>query len=198
MTILSWPTITSRPARQDWSLQSLTQVHESPLTGSVQTQALPGARWMTTITYQGITDPDEQAALQVFSLQLRGRAGRVNVGNYGWTRRGTGSGTVLVQGGSQTGTSLITDGWVPGSTVKPGDFFSVNGELKMVTATATASGSGVMTIAFEPPLRVSPADNAAINYTTPTVTMMPMGDVAPWNYESGDIMEFVFDFQESI
>ena len=198
MTTLTWPNITSKPTRQQWQLQSLTQTHESPLTGSVQTQSLPGARWMTTIEYEGITDPDEQATLQTFSIQLRGRAGRVNVPNYGWTRRGSGSGTVLVKGGSQTGTTLLTDGWTAGATVKVGDFFQVGSEMKMIITNATADGSGNMTLTFEPPLRDIPNDNAPINYTAPVVTMMPLGDVAPWTYEAGDVMSFTFDLMENI
>ena len=177
---------------------SLTQIHESPLTGSMQTQQLPGARWMTNITIEGVISEDDQAALQIFNLKMRGRAGRIAVPNLGYRRRGTGGGTVLVKGASQVGATLITDGWTAGSTMKVGDFFQIGTEMKMVVANATADGSGNMTIVFEPPLRSIPADNAAINYTTPTVVMMPIGDLASWTYEADDIMLFSFEFMEAL
>ena len=68
--------------------------------------------------------------------------------------------TLLVNGASQTGTSL-TDGAQASTTVlKAGDFFSVNNELKMVTVDATSDSSGDVTVNFVPSLRSSPSDNA--------------------------------------
>lgn len=101
------------------------------------------------------------------------------------------AGTPLVNGASQTGASLITDGWTAATTVKKGTIFtigstaattvySVNPETKVqqssaqqfvVTADATADGSGNMTLSISPSIVTtgatqtvagSPADNAAI------------------------------------
>lgn len=74
----------------------------------------------------------------------------------------------LVMGGSQSGASLITDGW-PVSTsgvVKHGDVFRVAGlnTLFRATADAASNGSGVATVSLNPPIPVgsSPADNAVL------------------------------------
>jgi hypothetical protein len=96
---------------------------------------------------------------------------------------GTKAGTPLVNGASQTGASLVTDGWTASSAVlKKGDIFTIAGvfrvhpETKAVTATlqqfvATADGTGNLTVAIAPPIVTSgasqnmsgsPADNAAI------------------------------------
>ena len=84
----------------------------------------------------------------------------------------------------------------PIQPVRAGDFFGVAGEFKMVTADATANGSGAMTLTFEPPLHASPADNAALTFVAPTVLMMPVADGVAWSYEAGGVMTFVFDLIE--
>lgn len=97
------------------------------------------------------------------------------------------SSTPLVNGASQTGSSIITDGWASGaSSLKKGDIFtmagvnSVNpttrkstGRLQQFVVTADISDStGAMTINISPSIVTSgqlqtvsgsPADNAAIN-----------------------------------
>jgi hypothetical protein len=197
MPTVNWPTLTRKPTRQTWELRALTQVHESPLTGSVQTQELPGSRWASSIVYDNVVEPADKAALMALAAGLRGRAGRVAVRLWNARARGNINGFVLVNGANQTGATLSTDGWAAGSgSVAVGDYFSVNGELKMITAAATASGAGAITIAFEPPLRQAPADNAALVFDAPTVTMMPISDAQNWTYEAGGVMSFAFDLVE--
>ena len=100
---------------------------------------------------------------------------------------GTKAGTPLVNGASQTGASLVTDGWTASSAIlKKGDIFTVAGVFKVhpeskastgilqqfvVTADISADGTGAATIAISPSIVVtgatqnvsgSPADNAAI------------------------------------
>lgn len=120
-----------------------------------------------------------QAALwQAFFLQLEGSVNTFNAYDPdARTPRGAATGTPLVNGGSQTGSSLITDGWTNSTLVlKTGDYFSVNSELKMVTADATSNGSGQATISFKPALRSSPSDNAPLTVTNTTVTMILIDD----------------------
>lgn len=82
----------------------------------------------------------------------------------GWTRINTPTyGTVLVNGGAQTGTSLVVDGLT--GTPQVGDTFSVAGIEKVYTITSTVSvSSGGATIAIDPALASSPADNAAVTF----------------------------------
>lgn len=77
----------------------------------------------------------------------------------GWTKVNKPSyGTVLVNGGSQTGTSLVVDGF----TAEPqaGDTFTVSGIEKVYTV-QSFTGS---TITITPALASSPADNAALTF----------------------------------
>lgn len=82
----------------------------------------------------------------------------------GWTRINVPSyGTVLVNGGSQTGTSLAVDGLT--ATPQIGDTFTVAGIEKVYTITnAVTVSSGGATITISPALASSPADNAAVTF----------------------------------
>lgn len=78
----------------------------------------------------------------------------INVPNYG---------TVLVNGASQTGSSLIVDGLT--AAPQAGDVFKVAGIDLVYTVTADATvSSGGATLAINPALDSSPADNAVITF----------------------------------
>lgn len=103
------------------------------------------------------------AAWQAFGMSLRGTYGSF----YGYdpdarVPRGAGGGTPLVNGGSQSGYTLVTDGW-PNSTLvlKAGDWIEVNGLLRMVVADGTSDGSGNLTLDISPGIGPgqSPANN---------------------------------------
>lgn len=162
--------------RTRFGLRANTQGFESPLNRSVQTLELVGARWFAEYELPAMSRA-QAAAWLAFLVGLQGRAGRF----YGFdpdakTPQGTWAGTPLVNGASQTGSSLILDGFSASATVKAGDYFTVNGELKMITADGTADGTGNLTVSFKPSLRASPADDAAITSSNPTCTMMLIDD----------------------
>lgn len=72
-------------------------------------------------------------------------------------------GTVLVNGGSQTGTSLTVDALT--ATPKVGSTFSIAGVEKVYTITSSVTvTSGGATLTISPSLASSPADNAAITF----------------------------------
>jgi len=72
-------------------------------------------------------------------------------------------GTVLVNGGSQTGTSLIMDGLIKAPQI--GDTFSVAGIEKVYTVLAVPTVTSTSaTVSINPALASSPADNAAITW----------------------------------
>ena len=186
MTAFDMPDIPIKRSR--FGLRFNTAQFESPLSGDVQRLELAGARWFAEYTFRQTTAA-EVGALQAFLVKLRGRANTFN--GYDPDRTtplGTASGTPLVNGADQTGGSLITDGWANSQVVlKQGDYFSVNSELKMVTADVTSDGSGNATITFEPVLRTSPADNAAITLSNPTCTMiLDADDAGQWQAGAGN------------
>lgn len=78
-------------------------------------------------------------------------------------------GTVLVKGGSQTGTSLLVDGLT--GTPKVGDTFTISGvsKLYIITSTVTVT-AGEATLTISPALDSSPADNAVLTFRNTTYT----------------------------
>ena len=103
----------------------------------------------------------------------------------------------LVAGASQTGRSLTTDGWNENSTVLiAGQFVTVDNQLLVLTADVVADNTGAATISFEPPLRASPADNAAIEFRDP-YALMYVTESPTYTYETGVYYNFSLEFREA-
>ena len=165
-----------------FGLETNTQRFESPLTKAVQRVLLGGSRWTATYSLPAMTR-DRAAPWKAFFDLLEGSANTFNAYDPDCkTPRGAGTGTPLVNGGSQTGSTLVIDGCTHGVTfLKTGDYFSVNGELKRLTSDALADGSGNATLHFKPALRNSPANNAPVTVLQPTCTMILADDMqAMW------------------
>lgn len=179
MTILTLPLIKGGrgPRMAPWRKLSNTQAFESPLTRSVQTLALPGARWACSLTWANL-DAADAARMRAFLYALRGRAGRFYVPHPTVKRpRGTAAGTPLVAGSGQTGATLATDGWTAGATLLAGDLIGFGAsELRVVISDATADGSGAMSIVIDEPMRASPADNSALVLIEPKCVMRLAAD----------------------
>lgn len=181
MTAINLPVATGIVTSR-FGLETNTQSFTSPFTKAVQRVSLGGSRWAWTASLPAMTRA-QAAAWKSFFDQLEGAAGTF----YGFdpdciVPRGQALGTPLVNGGSQTGSSLIIDGCTANTTfLKAGDYFSVNGEYKRMTADALVDGSGNATLHFKPALRASPANNAVITVDRPTCTMALVDDMqAMW------------------
>ncbi|HYH64138.1 MAG TPA: hypothetical protein VD866_05525 [Urbifossiella sp.] len=177
MTAIDLPTLTGFTTSR-FGLETNTQTFTSPLTKATQRMVLGGARWTWTFSLPAMKR-DKAAVWKAFIDQLEGQGNKFNAFDPDCTTpRGTATGTPLVKNDSQTGSSLTTDGWTAGITaLKAGDYFSVNGELKRMTADAVADGSGNATLTFKPALRNSPADNAPLTVQRPTCTMILADDM---------------------
>lgn len=180
--------------RSRFGLETNTQTFESPLSRNVQRVLLGGARWNLTVTLPRM-NRNQAAPWQAFLLGLEGRANTF----YGFDPdakqpRGVGTGNPQVNGGSQTGSSIIIDGATANilNWLLPGDYFECNGELKMVTAPVNTNGSGQATINFKPAWRDSPADNAPITLFNPTCEMILTDDQqAMWEADYNGIYESI-------
>ncbi len=185
MTVYSFPsTVSIARSGAKWGLLGNTVAGTSSLSGTVQTKEFPAPHWagqITTVPLIGAARHD----LAVFLAQLRGGGQRFYYGDPLYLKlgpQGTAGGTPLVNGTSQTGTSLITDGWNFSETVvKKGDYCHYDNasggrELHLITADGTSDGSGNLTLPLEPPIRVSPADGAAITVTNAMAQMRLVDD----------------------
>lgn len=188
---------TTKPTQTEWSIVSNARQFVSPLTGAIQTIQRTGNRWSVTLTYENLFD-SERAVMQGFLSQLTATANNFFLEDHSYTRRADGTGTPLVNGASQTGNQIITDGWSSGTyAMRIGDFFEVNGELKMAVADSTIS-AGAATIDFVPELRASPSDNAAITVTNPKGKFRLTSPVTTWSNESPSISTFTIQCVEDV
>lgn len=127
-----------------------------------QAAARGGHLWLFDMEFPEY-NREEFQALFAFAVSQRGEYGTFTFvpAVFGYGLGSIGSSAPLVKGADQTGRSVTTDNWQAGATMIAGDFIRFNGHTKvyMVTADATADGSGNMTLAIEPALYESPADN---------------------------------------
>ncbi len=105
-------------------------------------------------------------------------------------------------GENQNGSSLHLKG-LPASTsnlLLPGDVIEVIGgrgsELKIVTAPLHSDAAGLGHLQFEPPMRSSPVDNAAVIVNQPFGRFIFAGDLPQWSTEPGIITTASADFEE--
>lgn len=88
--------------------------------------------------------------------------------NSGTFNFGDTAGTVLVNGGSQTGASVVVDGFTAATgTVYAGTRFSIAGNSTTYTVIADATIAGnAATLVLDQSLAASPSDNAAVTFKT--------------------------------
>jgi len=183
-----------------FSLSANTTVFTSPLSGVESVLERPGAKWAAEFTLPAMLRA-QAAAWTAFFASLRGRRGTF----YGYdpaatTPRGIATGTPLVKGASQTGNALATDGWTTSQTgiLLAGDYIGVNSRLHMVVEAANSDGSGNATLAIEPALRESPADNAAITVSAPMVSMRLASAQVGWDVDTALFYGFSFAAIEAL
>jgi len=192
---LGFPSIT--PSASSWEIISNARQFVSPLTGAIQTAQRGGTRWRATLTFDNLTGAD-RAVMQAFLAQLQGTANNFYLTDHSYTRRADGSGTPRVNGASQTGNQLVTDGWTSGTyAFLRGDLFTVNGELKMAVADATIS-AGAATVDFVPELREAPADNATLTISAPTGIFRLINPVSGWSNQPGVFSTFSIEAIEDV
>lgn len=171
-TIVNFPDNLFPTSISGMNLKANNLLYQSNYSRATDTHRLFGDQWNLTLNFENIDNMngyDEIAKLQSFIWSLGGVSGRFLMSPF--IRVGAPSkGTPVVNGNSQTGNSLNTDGWLSSAKVlRQGDFFQIGYELKMVTEDIWSDSLGDATLKFTPPLRNSPVDN------DPIVTDDPKG-----------------------
>jgi len=170
---------------------------QSPFTGSTQVLSYDGQWWEMDVTLPPMT-ASEAAEWLAFGSLLRGRYNTFSMGIPGKaTARGSVGGTPLVNGSSQTGSSLIIDGATTSQTgwIKAADFFQLgvdeNARLYMATADANSDGSGNVTMTIWPDL-VTPLDNATVTVSSPVGAWRMASPDRVWDIETAEIYGLSF------
>lgn len=157
-----WPDSLEPNEAEFWP-QWHTKTFESPFTRAAQVLEYPGCIWKAQLTFRNLDRP-QQKTMEIFLLQLRGAANRVRIGDPVFNEpSGPGAGKPVVDMDNQTGSVLRIVGCEPEQLfLVTGDYFTVNDELKRLTADARSDLDGRADLYFEPPLRQSPARSTPV------------------------------------
>lgn len=185
------------PVRTRFELMYMTGLSQSPFSGAQQAHDWGGRLWMAEFALPPMLRATADEWLAFFH-KLRGRYGYFRAGDFDRrTARGT-WGTPLVKGASQSGNTLDIDG-VGNATVRyAGDMFQLEDRLYQLVANDTADGSGNATITFEPSLRSSPADNAALTVSSPTGLFRLTSNSVPWDSDAVGVHGISFSAIEKL
>lgn len=108
-----------------------------------------------------------------------------------------GGGEINVDGAGQLGRSLNVKNADPNETLfKPGEYFSLDGELKVATALSTSNGSGNATVFFDPPLRNPPEDGLLIEMFKPFARFRIQPQTG-WTLQPNRLHSFTLEATES-
>lgn len=142
--------------------------------GAVQPLLRLGTRWALDVTIPLMsTEPDGRIwASRLCQAKLAGalmwfRQDGLDIGLPAL------SGTPLVMGAGQSGSTLAIDSLRPGYVIREGQFFSIfhgtRHYLHQSTAIVVANSSGQASVPIFPMLRIFPADNAPCHFAKPMI-----------------------------
>ena len=195
MATITYPS-TPKANGMSWRLVMPSQTNASEWTGRRQTIASGRGWWECQIVLPPIVGTTNVNAWRSFIAKARGRANDFQI-PVDPTAQSASASTPLVNGASQTGRTLATDGWPVSTTVLvAGQFVTINNQLLQLTANVTSNGSGVATLTFEPPIRTSPSDNAAIEYKNP-YCLMYFVEEPTLSVENGYVYSLSLNLRES-
>lgn len=195
MATITYPS-TPKPQGMSWRLVMPAQTNVSDWTGRRQTIASGRGWWECQVTFPPIVGTDSINAWRAFIAKSRGKANDFQV-PVDATAQSSATATPLVNGASQTGRTLNTDGWPVSSTVlQAGQFVTIGNQLLQLTENVTSNASGVATLNFEPPVRTSPADNAAIEFKNP-YCLMYLVEEPTLSVETGYVYSLSLNLRES-
>ncbi len=154
------------PEGMMWDWESHVQTFSSPLNNNAKRRQLWGV-WRVDMNWNGL-DQDDAAPLMAFLNKYKDGGVFTIYHPTKHTPRGTARGTVgspvgRVNGASQSGRSLVTDGWAINQSAlfRAGDLVSMLNTMEVyeISEDIASNGSGQATLKFSQPIRTSPADN---------------------------------------
>ena len=199
---LTLPTATGIQT-QRFALTRIVGVSQSPFTRQEQVIQHQGEYWSATVQLPPMLKNNASQWLS-FLLKLRGRRGTFKLGDQDRkTIQGNTTGTVLVNGGSQTGNQIDVDGLGTSVTdaFKAGDYIQINSYLYMITDDVNSNASGEATLNIEPSLRTgleTVNDNDSVIYTNTTTLMRLDSNEVAWDTDQVSKYGISFSCSEAL
>ena len=196
---LTLPTATG-VITQNFSLTRAVAVTTSPFTFQTQVHQHQGEFWRTVISLPPMLRANANIWLS-FLLQLRGRRGTFKIGDQdAKTITGVATGTIRVNGASQTGNQVALDGFAnsTNNVFKAGDYIQIGSYLYMVIEDVNSNSSGEANVKIEPALRSSIEtinDDTTVIYSN-TTTLMRL-DTNELGWQTDKVSKYGISFSAS-
>ena len=184
--------------------RTIVGVSASPFTGQQQVYKHQGEWWEAEVTLPPMKRATaEQVA--AFLIKMKGQYGTFLLGDPANTSpRGVGTGTPLVNGANQTGSSLVTDGWTADTTgiLKAGDWIQLGSgsttTLHKVLDDVDSDGSGNATLELFPRIRTAASDDAAITVSSPKGIWRLASNTMEWSIDEASVYGVTFACVEAL
>lgn len=187
------------------SAENAVAISQSPFTYQQQVVAHPGQRWAASISLPPMKRQDAEYWI-AFLLSLKGQIGTFLLGDPNCVAaQGSASttpGTPRVNGGGQTGDTLIIDGLPINTTgyLLPGDYIQlgsgVTAYLYKVLTQVDSDASGNATLDLWPNLRISPGDNGLLVVANTKGRFRLKDNVTQWGINEISSYGITFDCVE--
>ena len=176
----------------------------SPYSAAQQVYKYTGQFWEADISLPTMKREDAEYWV-TFIMKLNGSYGTFLLGDpNAATPRGVATGTPLVNGASQTGNELVTDGWTTSTTgiMKAGDYIQLgtgsDSRLYKVLDDVDSDASGNATLTIWPNLRSSPSDNQAIVTTNCKGVFRLSNNMMEMNINEASLYGVTFGAKEAL
>lgn len=168
-------------------------ISRSPFSGQQQVYQWPGEWWEADCTLPQMVRSDAEQWLSILAA-LRGASGTFLLGDPAApVPLGSPHGTPVVNGASQTGTTLATSGWqastnnllLPGDYIQLGPSLSVPSQrLYKVLTVVDSDSSGNATLDIFPRLRESPGNDDPLITTSAQGTFRLAANTVQWDIDA--------------
>lgn len=166
---IEWDT-TLIPVSSDFYVNYNNQTFTSAFTNRQTVIGYLGDYWTASLTFENLRE-DEQRAMTAMLGQLGGMVGTINVPTFKRYRTDN-IGTPTVFSATRLTKGIVLQGVSPSAKVfSKGDYITILGELFEVTADATSTTEGLVTVNVNKFIRATISAGTAIEYQTPYCTM---------------------------
>ena len=179
-------------------------ISASPFTFKQQVHKHTGERWEAEVTLPPMKRTDAEQWI-AWLMSMGGLSGTFLMGDpLGATARGAASGTPVVDGGSQTGSTLTINGAVTSVTgwIKAGDYIQLGGgssaTLHKVLQDAASDASGGVALDIWPSLRSSPTDGSTVVVSGAEGRWRLNAATVDWSIDNAAVFGLTFGAIEAI
>jgi hypothetical protein len=160
-----------------------------------------GVSWLeATVTMPPMTHAQAQVWI-AWLLQMRGQLNMFQLpAPIASIPMGSGTGTPVVNGASQTGYQLATKGWTASAenVLLPGDWLQIGYRLYKCLDTVSADANGDATFNIWPQLRESPSDGDSIILNNPKGLFRLSSNKRQWSITETQWYGMMFQIREAI